>query len=47
MQSGSRSGAVNVRGTDDGCCGVFFLKYVLYIFNVILVVSNLNYVLVV
>ena len=31
-------GAVNVHGTDDQCCGVFFLKWVLYIFNSILLV---------
>jgi len=37
----SRPVPVNVRGTDDSCCGVFFLKYVLYIFNFILLLSGL------
>lgn len=31
---------MSVRGTDDGCCGIFFLKYVLYIFNFILLLSG-------
>jgi len=32
---------VQVQGQDNGCCGVFFLKYILYIFNFILLVSFL------
>jgi hypothetical protein len=41
MPSGNpRQVAVNVRGSDDSCCGVFFLKYVLYIFNFILLLSG-------
>ena len=31
-------GAVGVQGTDDHCCGMFFLRWVLYIFNFILLV---------
>lgn len=37
-----RSGSVQVKSYEDGCCGIFFLKYVLYIFNVILLVSGLG-----
>lgn len=33
-------GSVAERGTDDHCCGVFFLKWVLYIFNCILLLSG-------
>jgi hypothetical protein len=35
----SPSGDLRVRGMDDGCCGIFFLKNLLYIFNCILLVS--------
>jgi len=33
-------GAVKIAGKDDGCCGIFFLKYCLYIFNLIFWVST-------
>ncbi|KAI0223344.1 Tetraspanin [Lamellibrachia satsuma] len=36
-----KSGSIRVKGKDDGCCGVFFLKYVLYVFNIILWLSGL------
>jgi len=36
------SANVQVRGQDDGCCGVFFLKYFLYIFNFIFLLSGLG-----
>ena len=40
MRGNPRMGSVIVRGTDDDhCCGIFFIKWVLYIFNVILLVS--------
>lgn len=39
MHGNPRMGPVSVRGTDDHCCGVFFLKWVLYIFNFILLVT--------
>ena len=38
MHGNPRMGSVAERGTDDHCCGVFFLKWVLYIFNCILLV---------
>ncbi len=34
------AGAVKEKGRDDGCCGIEFLKYVLFIFNVIFWVSK-------
>lgn len=34
------AGAVKLKGKDDGCCGIFFLKYVLYIFNFIFWLSG-------
>lgn len=40
MRGNPRMGSVSVRGTDDHCCGVFFLKWVLHIFNVILLLSG-------
>ncbi|KAK2146089.1 hypothetical protein LSH36_634g01047 [Paralvinella palmiformis] len=33
-------GAVKIAGKDDGCCGIFFLKYCLYIFNLIFWLSG-------
>jgi len=44
MRGGNpRMGAVNVQGTDDHCCGVFFLKWVLHIYNVILLVHSRSF----
>jgi hypothetical protein len=36
----SPTGDIRIRGKDDSCCGVFFLKYLLYVFNVILLLSG-------
>ena len=33
------AGAVMIRGKDDGCCGIYFLKNVLYMFNFVLLVG--------
>ena len=33
-------GAVKEKGRDDGCCGIEFLKYVLFFFNFLFWVSN-------
>lgn len=34
------SNGVKVKGKDDGCCGIFFLKYVVYVFNLIFWISG-------
>ena len=39
MSNNVRVGAVRVRGSDDRCCGIFFLKHVLNTFNFMLLVS--------
>lgn len=36
----SPTGEVRIRGKDDGCCGIFFLKNVLFVFNFILLLSG-------
>jgi len=35
----SPTSEVEYRNKDDGCCGIFYLKHVLYVFNFILVVN--------
>ena len=37
----SPTSEVHYRGKDDGCCGIVYLKYVLYVFNFILLVCIL------
>jgi len=41
----SPTNEVHYRGKDDGCCGIFYLKHVLYVFNFILVVTSLSILL--
>ncbi len=43
MPAGNSPPGVKVKGKDDGCCGIFFLKYVLYIFNIIFWVSVIKF----
>ncbi|ELU01487.1 hypothetical protein CAPTEDRAFT_173473 [Capitella teleta] len=40
MNSPSSYGPVRVRGKDDGCCSVTFLRYVLFVFNFIFWLSG-------
>jgi hypothetical protein len=42
--SAGAGGAVKEKGRDDGCCGIDFLKYVLFIFNFIFWLSGLGIV---
>ena len=38
----SPTSEVYYRGKDEGCCGIFYLKHVLYVFNFILVVNFMS-----
>ncbi len=39
-QRQNNMGQVKVKGRDDGCCGLEFLKYVMFIFNFMFWVST-------